>query len=76
MGQLSALVYRDNPANAAVASEAVRRYGPLGSVRIRLQLATAAISPTCEKKNQKINQYMKEETRPATQSPGLRIYHA
>lgn len=45
IGQLSALVYRDNPAKASTASEAVRLYGPLGSVRMLLQLAIAAISP-------------------------------
>lgn len=45
MGQLSALVYNDNSANASSASDAVRLYGPLGSVRILLQLEMAAISP-------------------------------
>lgn len=50
IGQLSALVYRDKSAKDSSASDAVKLYGPLGSVRMSLQLAMAAISPVKTKR--------------------------
>lgn len=45
MGQLSAFVYSERLENADWAWETVKLYRPVGSVRMAVQFAIAAISP-------------------------------